>query len=124
MSTLNFPFIPKKEPIKRRPNHFMPLNLKPFFFLFLLSMLSMKISSQDPSQITLTIQGNSDQRLINDAFISNIFQVVVNDVVEASCKETCDKLGGGSNTVVIKFTGDITNCNGMFNGYEHITIVN
>ena len=124
MSTLSFPFIPKKEPRKRRPNHFFPLNLQPFFFLFLLSLLSMKILSQDSSQITLTIQGNSDQRLINDAFNSNIFQVVVNDVVEASCKETCDKLGEGSNTVIIKFTGDITNCNDMFNGYEHITTAN
>ena len=84
----------------------------------------MKISSQDPSQITLTIQGNSDQRLINDAFNSNIFQVVVNAVEETSCKETCDKFGGGSNTVIIKFTGDITNCNNMFSGFEHITTVN
>ena len=75
MSTLNFPFIPKKEPRKRRPNHFMPLNLQPFFFLFLLSMLSMKISNADPSQITLTIQGNSDQRLINDAFATKISKV-------------------------------------------------
>ena len=124
MSTLNFPFIPKKEPRKRRPNHFLPLNLQPFFFLFLLSMLSMKISSQDSSQITLTIKGSTDQRLINADFTSNIFQIVVNEVVEESCKETCDKLGGDSNTVVIKFTGDITNCNNMFSGFEHITTVN
>ena len=44
--------------------------------------------------------------------------------IEENCKETCDKLGEGSNTVVIKFTGEITNCNDMFNGYEHITTVN
>ena len=123
MSTLNFPFIPKKEPRKRRPNHFIPLNLKPFFFLFLLSLLSMKILSQDSSQITLTIQGNSDQRLINDAFITKISKVLVNGN-EENCKETCDKLGEGSNTVIIKFQGEITNCNDMFNGYEHITTVN
>ena len=123
MEKKNFASYQRKEGRKRTLLNLSFLNLQTFIFLFLISYLSVSILNQETSQITLTIKGNGNQRLINSKFSSKISQVLV-DGGTSGCKDTCNLSGDTTHNIVIKLSNDITDCGEMFMNVTNIIKIN
>ena len=104
---------------KRRPLHILLLNFDKFIFIFLFVL---RILNVETSQITLTVKGSGNERIISQDFYTKISQVSVNGQL-CSSKTTCNVVGD-SVPVVIVFTGEVNTCSGMFKDRTNILTVN
>ena len=85
------------------------------FLLKIFLMLAM-IEASINSEIHLVIQGNGEQKLLNDIYFTNFkrpSEVLVNGVKDDSCSKTCN-LEGDRNNITLKFDTQIEPCNSMF----------
>ena len=119
MASKNFNSSQKKEGRKQRLLSQYLFNSHKFLFLFLIFHLSVNVSSDVTSQITLTIKQSGEQRLIDNRFYSKISQVLVNRGT-TSCKDTCNLSGSEKYQVVLKLSNGITNSNEMFKDRSNI----
>ena len=111
-----------KEGRKRRQRNYLLLSLQANIFLFLISLLTVRILNQTTSPIILTISGTGVQQLINGGFKDSISEVLVNGIQDPSCSDTCN-LGGTTNTITLQITGPLTFCNNMFKDRNNIISV-
>ena len=93
------------------------IHLSKIFRLYIISNLFLITNSQ--LEINLIIEGQGEQRLLNDSFYKEPAEVIVNGVTKSSCKKICE-LEKELNNVTIKFNSLIESCAFMFDGLTNI----
>ena len=99
-------------------NNFYPFN-KNKFNLLIFFLLINTILTAGNNEITLKVQGGGEINYLNNGFNKDPSEVLVNGEPRSECKKKCT-LGSGINTVVIKFSSQLTSCKEMFKGLNKI----
>ena len=110
-------FFFRRKSIKKGQMKFYLFEFQLIIYLFLIIFQFEKVNSDN--QITLIIEGNENQQLINNNFYKVPSQVIVNDEFKSSCQKSCE-LGEGRNTIILKFDEQLSTCAQMFQNLNHI----
>ena len=89
---------------------------KVFFFSYI-SIINTQVS---PSEISLVIDGDGNQTILNENFYKDPDNVIVNGETRNDCKKFC-VLTTKPNNIQLQFYDDITTCENMFYGASDIT---
>ena len=89
-----------------------------FFLVLLLSKVSMSIE-KNKSEINLVVKGKGNINYLNKKFYLNPSGVIINGVVNYTCKKNC-YLDNDFNNITIKFNTSINSCEKMFSELENI----
>ena len=89
---------------------------KVFFFSYI-SIINTQVS---PSEISLVIDGDGNQTILNENFYKDPDNVIVNGETRSDCKKFC-VLTTKPNNIQLQFYDDITTCENMFYGASDIT---
>ena len=89
---------------------------KVFFFSYI-SIINTQVS---PSEISLVIDGDGNQTILNENFYKDPDNVIVNGETKNDCKKFC-VLTTKPNNIQLQFYDDITTCENMFYGASDIT---
>ena len=88
------------------------------FLLKIFLMLAM-IEASINSEIHLVIQGDGEQKLLDDVYFKiEPSEVLVNGVKDDSCSKTCNLVGDKIN-ITLKFDIQIESCGSMFSGLKN-----
>ena len=93
-------------------NSYLNIFIYTIFFSFI-------IIARAQSQISLIIEGSGNQALLNETFNKEPTVVIVNGVIQSSCKKSCN-LQNRKNNITLKFNDYITSCDNMFYGMNNI----
>ena len=89
---------------------------KVFFFSYI-SIINTQVS---PFEISLVIDGDGNQTILNENFYKDPDNVIVNGETRNDCKKFC-VLTTKPNNIQLQFYDDITTCENMFYGASDIT---
>ena len=89
------------------------------FKIFFFSYISI-INTQVSFEISLVIDGDGNQTILNENFYKDPDNVIVNGEARNDCKKFC-VLTTKPNNIQLQFYDDITTCENMFYGASHIT---
>ena len=90
------------------------------FKVFLFSYISIINTQVSPSEISLVIDGDGNQTILNENFYKDPDNVIVNGETRTDCKKFC-VLTTKPNNIQLQFYDDITTCENMFYGASDIT---
>ena len=90
------------------------------FKVFLFSYISIINTQVSPSEISLVIDGDGNQTILNENFYKDPDNVIVNGETRNDCKKFC-VLTTKPNNIQLQFYDDITTCENMFYGASDIT---
>ena len=106
----------KKYPFFSTYYLFMLINL---IFVEIVNSDDLRILIHYDSEIHLIIQGNGNQNILNNDFIYEPSEVIVNGYSNNSCKKKCYFLEN-INNITLKFSEQIDSLECMFKGLENI----
>ena len=66
------------------------------------------------SEIKLVFKGKGEQQILNNTFLFDPSEVLVNGNLKESCKKSCYLENDDKNEVIIKFQTQINTCENMF----------
>ena len=87
------------------------------YFIFFIPFLEAK------SEIYLTIKGQGNQLILNKEFYKEPSQVLVDGMLDNSCKWACD-LKNEINNITLIFDKEINSCKNMFKGLTNLLSIN
>ena len=109
--------------IKNRKSNFIILFNRPyislFFYIFIISYISLNLKVLSINVIRLIIQGQGEQSILNSNFYIDPIEVYVNNTIQESCQKVCN-LPNEYNDIKLIFDDNINSCIEMFYGLNNI----